>query len=196
MSPNQRSEKDLARTTNGASQNVSRRNPPKGAKASDDRPHGGTRGDRDRTGSLRSFARSFARVQEVVPRIGWGVLSLWGLYHVYQAYKWIWPGRLAADATLSTSLDFYRRELERKRDYGRHIWRRSGLAFCFAGLALIVIPALIKALETPRLLPNAVPFFVLLVIWFVVFFSMRKRNQQKLQREIDELKALEGESRS
>src|SRR6266849_6558943 len=64
-----------------------------------------------------SFARMSAKVPDLVPRIGWGVLSLWALYCACQAYKWIWPRRLAEDATLSTSLDFYRSELERRRDY-------------------------------------------------------------------------------
>lgn len=141
-----------------------------------------------------SFARSFASAQELLPRIGWGVLSLWGLYGAWQAYRWIWPGRLAADATFSTSLDSYRKEIERQRDYGRQIWRRSGLAVAFLGLALVVAPGLIKVVETPRLLPNAAPFFVLLAVWLVSFLLLRKRNQQNLQREIDELKALEREN--
>jgi lipopolysaccharide export LptBFGC system permease protein LptF len=142
------------------------------------------------------FALTASRPQEVVSRIGWGMLSLWGLYAAYQAYRWTWPGTLAADATLSTSLDFYRRELERRHDYARHVWRRAGLTFCFAGLALVVLPALIGAFRTPRLLLNVVPLFVLLIIWFVVFFSMRRRNQRRLRREIDELKMLGGENRS
>lgn len=142
------------------------------------------------------FARACAGTQDAVPRIGLGMLSLWGLYAAYQAYKWIWPGRLAANATFSTSLDFYRWELERRRDYARHIWRRAGLTFCFAGIALFIIPALIGVLKTPRLLVNLVPFFVLLVIWLVVFFSLRRRNQRQLQREIDDLKMLETENRS
>jgi hypothetical protein len=138
-----------------------------------------------------AFARMAAVVEDVVPRIGWGMLSLWGLYGAYAAYRWIWPSRLAEDATLNTSLDFYRRELERRRDYERHIWRSSGLPFCFAGLALAIVPELIPALKTPRLLLNAVPFFGLLAVWFVLFFYLRKRNRLKLQREIDELNALE-----
>jgi polyferredoxin len=137
------------------------------------------------------FALTAARPQELLGRIGWAILSLWGSYAAYQAYKWTWPGTLAADATLSTSLDFYRRELERKHDYARHVWRRAGLTFCFAGLALVVLPALIGAFRTPRLLLNVAPLLVLLVIWLVVFFSLRRRNRRKLQREIDELKLLE-----
>jgi len=65
------------------------------------------------------------------------------------------------------------------------------LTFCFVGVALALIPELIPALKTPRLLLNAAPFFVLLVIWFVLFFFIRKRNRLRLQREIDELHALE-----
>ena len=141
------------------------------------------------------FAATSAKPQYLVLRIGWGILSLWALYGAYQAYKWIWPSGLAADATLSTSLEFYRRELERRRDYLRYIWRRSGLWGCFTGLALVILPGLIASLRAPRLLVNAVPFFVLLTAWFVVFSSIRKRDQQNLQREIDELTALETEPR-
>jgi hypothetical protein len=141
------------------------------------------------------FARTSANAHGVVERIGWGMLSLWGLYGAYQAYKWIWPGSLAANATMSTSLDFYRRELERRHDYVQHVWRRSGLTFCFAGLAVVIVPPLILLLRTPRLLMNVVPFFVLLAIWLAVFFPLRKRQQRNLQREIDELNALEGENR-
>jgi uncharacterized membrane protein len=134
------------------------------------------------------FAHSCARAQAVVARIGWGMLSLWGLYGAYQASKWIWPGSLAAHATMNTSLDFYRRELERRHDYVQHVWRRAGLTFCFAGLAVVIVPA---ALSTPGLLFNAVPFFILLVVWLVAFLFMRKRQQRALQREIDELNALQ-----
>jgi hypothetical protein len=137
------------------------------------------------------FGFSLVRTPYLVTRIGWGVLSLWCLYGVYHGYKWIWPRRLAANATFSASLDFYRNELERKRDYTRHIWRRAGLTWCFVGLAIVVVPPMIQAL--PRQLVNALPFFVLLGIWFALFFPMRKRKQNKLQREIDALNAMERE---
>jgi hypothetical protein len=136
------------------------------------------------------FAATVAKPQYLVLRIGWGILSIWALYGAYQAYKWIWPSSLAPEATVGTSLDFYRRELERRRDYVRHIWRRSGLWGCFTGLALVVAPALMGALRAPRLLVNAVPLFVLLTTWFVVFSSIRKRERTNLQREIDALNAL------
>jgi hypothetical protein len=137
------------------------------------------------------FAGAFAKAQYLVLRIGWALLSLWCLFSAYQAYKWIWPSSLAADATVGTSLEFYRRELERRRDYVQHIWRRSGLWWCFLGLALVILPAMMASLKNPRLLLNAAPFFVLLSVWFVAFFSIRKRQRRGLQREIDELNALQ-----
>jgi hypothetical protein len=60
----------------------------------------------------------------------------------------------------------------------------------------VVLPALLAAVKTPRLLANAVPFFVLLAVWFVAFFSIRKRDQRNLQSEIDELEALPREGQS
>ena len=137
------------------------------------------------------FAWSCIRAHEVLPRMGFGLLSLWGIYVAYQAYKWIWPRSLPPDAAISTSLEFYRTELERRRDYSRHVWRRSGLTFCFLGLAMAVVPELIKSIGNPRLLPNSVPFFGLLIIWFVLFFRGKKRSQHKLQQEIDELRMFE-----
>jgi uncharacterized integral membrane protein len=134
-----------------------------------------------------AFAHSFVKDQGLLLRIGWGILSLWSLYGAYQAYRWIWPGNLVEEGTSRTSVESYRSELERQRDYGRHIWRRAGLTFCFLGLAFVVLAALIQALATPQLLVNAVPFFVLLLIWFIAFFFQRKRGQQRLQKEIDEL---------
>jgi uncharacterized membrane protein YfcA len=137
------------------------------------------------------FGWSFARTHELVPRMGYALISLCGIFMAYSTYKWVWPSNLPADAPVSTSLEFYRSELERRRDYRGHIWLRTGLPFCFLGMAMIVVPALIAAFGAPRLFVNMVPFFLLLVIWFVLFFRGKKRSQHKLQQEIDELRAFE-----
>ena len=144
------------------------------------------------------FARVFVRPGDywVVSRMGVGLLSLWGIYYAYQAYKWIWPGRLTPDATLNTTLQSYRSELEKRRDYGRHVWRRAGLTFGVLGVAMVIVPALIKSLDTPRLLLDLLPFFVLLAIWLAVFLRLRKRNRGKLQQEIEELRVFKRENRS
>jgi hypothetical protein len=137
------------------------------------------------------FAWNCIRADEVLSRMGFGLLSAWGIYAAYQACKWIWPSNLPPDTTVSTSLDFYRSELERRLDYRRHVWRRSGLTFCFLGLTLALAPALIASLHNPGLLLKALPFFVLLILWFAAFFIQKKFSQNRLQLEIDELRTFE-----
>lgn len=149
---------------------------------------------------MRLRVRQFqtkARIQVVYSigvGLGFGLLSVWGIYAAYQAYKWIWPSNLPPDAPVSTSLEFYRSELERRRDYRRHVWRRSGLTFCFLGLVIALAPAFIASIDNPRLLLNAAPFFVFLTVWFVAFFFSKKRGQSKLQQEIDELRTYESDA--
>ncbi len=142
------------------------------------------------------FGSGLAKTHDVLTRLGWGVLSIWAIYSAYDAYKRVWPRPLQADAPVGTSLEFYRSELERQRDYVRHIWRRTGLTYCFLGLAIIVVPALINSLKTPALLLNAVPFFVLLLIWFPAFLLQKGRTKSKLQKEIDQLRAFERENQA
>lgn len=140
-------------------------------------------------------ARIWLGAGDVLARAGWGVLSLWSLYFAWQAYHWTWPAAPGPDGETAASLDFYRRELERRRDYARHIWRRSGLTFCFLGLALLMVGGLRNALATPRLLVNMTPLLVLILVWVAAFVRLRKRNQRALQAEIDELDALATEGR-
>jgi len=137
------------------------------------------------------FAGAAIKTHDLVPRLGWGVLSLWVLYSAYQAYQLNWPKPLPAGAPIGTSLSFYRTELEKQRDHLRHVWLKSGLPFCFLGLAMVVGPGLIAAFQTPRLLVNVVPFLVLLLVWFVAFLNIRKRQQRAIQQDIDELRAYE-----
>ena len=56
------------------------------------------------------FAWSFIKAQNGIPRIGLGVLSAWGIYSVYLAYRWLWPERLDPDPTIEDSVKFYKSE--------------------------------------------------------------------------------------
>ena len=130
------------------------------------------------------FAFAFSKTHELILRLGWAVLSLWGIYLAYQAYKWIWPARLSPDAAFNTTLQAYKNELEKQRDYVQHIWKRAGLTFCFLGIAIAVMPMVIKTFVAPHLLLHWLPVAVLLAVWFAVFLPTRRRRQQKLQQEI------------
>jgi hypothetical protein len=128
-------------------------------------------------------------------RLGFGVLSLWGLYSGYKTYKALWPNLAASDAGLKTTVQSYRQQLEKRHDYSRNIWLRSGLFFCFLGMTMVIVPILIRDLGTsPRLLANVAPIFALLILWLAIFIPQRKRRQRKLEQEIHQLRAFEREA--
>jgi hypothetical membrane protein len=141
------------------------------------------------------FAWSFARAHEMLARMGWGLLSLCMIYAAYHAYKWIWPQSLPEEAPISTCLVFYRRGLERRRDY-LHRWWRSGLPlFLLLGMVMAGVGTGARN-APPHPLLNALPFFLILTIWAVAFLLMRKKlGRENLQQEIEELRAFERESR-
>src|ERR1039458_5640104 len=85
------------------------------------------------------FSWWFVTAPERVARLGWGPLSLWGLYTPYQVYKWTWPGRLAPDATLNTTLQFYRSRIEKRRDFHRYLFGRL-VPFFILGIAMVLVP--------------------------------------------------------
>ena len=135
------------------------------------------------------FAWGCARTHELIPRIGFGVLSLWCAYFAYKSGKGILRQPLSPDATLDITARSYRTELEKRHDFGRRVWLM--LAPVFLGMAMVIGPAAIQSLYTPRLLLNLAPLFALLALWLAIFIPKRRRGQQKLQQEIEQLRAFE-----
>jgi len=153
------------------------------------------------------FAWSFTGANTALARMGYGLVSLSMIYGAYHAYKWTWPGNLPEEAPIDTCLEFYRRALERQRDYS-HPWWRSGLPVLILTLLGVVMaavgtearnapPSWLLALGADKHpLLNALPFFLILAIWVVAFLILRKKQGPKtLQREIEELRAFERENR-
>lgn len=145
------------------------------------------------------FAWSFARGNNMLSRIGWGLLSLCGIYIAYHGYRWIWPGNLPEEAPIGTCLEFYRRALERKRDYQNRWWRSGLPLLLLLGMVMGGLGAGARNAtpQNPPLNPwlNALPFVLVLAVWAVAFLVMRKKLGGDLQQEIDELRAFERESR-
>jgi hypothetical protein len=133
------------------------------------------------------FSRSSIREPHSMPRAAWALLALGSAIMAVQSYRWQWPRNRAFDSA-ETGLRAYRQELKKHRDYSSRIWRLSGLPVVFLGVALLVVPPL---LANPAAASKAVPFFALLVIWFAIFIPQRRRQERQLQRDIDELNALE-----
>jgi hypothetical protein len=125
-------------------------------------------------------------------RLGFGVLSLWSLFSGYKAYKVFWPSSMASNPDPKATVQAYKQQLEKQRDYSRKIWLRSGLIFCFLGMAMVVIPIFVRDITSPlQLLKNVGPILALFVLWLAIFIPQRKRRLRKLNQEIDQLRALQ-----
>lgn len=117
----------------------------------------------------------------------------WTIYGLRETAERIWPRSLPWDSALASCLYFARRELERQRDYSRHIWQWLAGPMLFA-LAVVAAPVVVATTRYPSDLLKAIPVAILFAVWLVMFITGLKRSRRKLQREIDELRALEKES--
>ena len=129
------------------------------------------------------------RTQGTMQRIGLGIVALWGLLLPYQAHRILQPATPASDATLAASIDFYRMQLERHRDYNSRLWR-WGVVPLLLGAATFFAPILIAA---PQFAPNMLPFTVLLTAWVAAFVYLHRRKLRKLLRKLDMLDELKKE---
>jgi Flp pilus assembly protein TadB len=112
----------------------------------------------------------------------------WTLASQYFVYRGSMADSKQSDFFLNTSLQSYRREVERQRYLSSNflVW-----AFAPAMLAGGSMSALLLAVVGPRgFLLNTSVFCTLLGSWFIVFV-MRFQERRALQREIDELNELE-----
>jgi Flp pilus assembly protein TadB len=111
---------------------------------------------------------------------------LWALAGMYAMHRGMWSPALPGDAALTTSLEYYRGEVERQV-----ILSRRYLGWLFGPvvlfLAAITVPLVMMGVRDPALLPKMLPFLTLLVLWFGAVFVLRVRTQRELQREIEQL---------
>jgi hypothetical protein len=117
----------------------------------------------------------------------------WSVAGAYFLNRGMWSAAMPGDAGLSTGLEFYRQEIERRCSLFRRV-----LLWSF-GPVLLAIGTFILALVKIGgrgwgIFPNAMPFMVVVVIWIATYFVTRMREQRELQREIDELDRVESEN--
>ena len=123
----------------------------------------------------------------------------WSLAGQYFVNRGIWSATLPGDAALSTGLESYRREVERRRYLsGRFLlWSLGPVVLTIATLIVLILSFGIRnrGMLLKGALLNMIPFLALVVIWVVSVFVIRMRDQRELQREIDELNDTERENR-
>jgi hypothetical protein len=113
----------------------------------------------------------------------------WTLVAQYFVYRGSVANSEPSDASLDTSLQSYRREVERQLSLSSRflLWSFGPIMLAFG-----VIGALLFAIVGPHgFLRNAIPYLTLLGISFIGVVFIRIQQQHDLQREIDELKEIE-----
>ena len=129
-----------------------------------------------------------AQRQVLQPSLAFAVA--WGLAGLYFLNRGMWSTVMPGDVGLNTGLEICRLEIERQRDLVRRL-----LVWSF-GPAMLAIATFVLALAMVStrergIIPNGVPFLVLMVVWIVSWFVLRLNEKRGLQREIDELKEIE-----
>jgi hypothetical protein len=137
------------------------------------------------------LASRFAFPYYRVPRYGLIAVVIWVLISLYRFRDQI-RGKDAPrkDALAAPGVEYYRKELERRRDHLRNAWIWHG-PLVVAGLTLAAVVTG-NVYSGVRNLESVVPLLVLLVAW--TGYNVRRRWQQaaELQREIDEIGRSEG----
>jgi len=126
------------------------------------------------------FAPALGPLQEV----GFAAVIVWVAVTLYRFRRRIWRRPARPDAVAATGLEYYRKELEQRRDHLRNAWLWHGPLF----LACLVLIAILTGKTFPHFqrLRNVLPLVVLLAVWTGFGLARRRRQARELQREIDE----------
>jgi hypothetical protein len=127
--------------------------------------------------------------QHRLQHLGIAVTIVWILASLYRFRDRIWrkdrPGR---DALAATGVEYYRKELERRRDHLRNEWLWHGPLFLAS--TILVATILGKVYPGPERLLSALPLIILLVGWTAAGMRRRRHQASGLQRDIDEIDRL------
>jgi hypothetical protein len=129
------------------------------------------------------IAWRFASDHQSFPVIGVGVVVAWIVISLYWFRDRMGPA--PGDAMAATSRDYYRKEMERRRDHLRNAWLWHGPLV----LACVTFLASVEANPFRGLyrLRSVMPLVGLLVLWIGFGIVRRRRQANQLQREIDEI---------
>ncbi|MBV9769448.1 MAG: hypothetical protein JOZ32_07745 [Bryobacterales bacterium] len=126
---------------------------------------------------------------------GFAAVIAWVAISLYWFRRRIWPGDSSGrNAIAVTGLEYYRRELERRRDHLRNGWLWYGPLSLASVIFIAVWTG--RANMSFRPLGNVMPLFVLLAASTGFGIWRRRLHASELQREIDEIRPLASAERS
>ena len=132
------------------------------------------------------MAWRFAPIHDRLLEAGFVAVIAWVVISLYRFRRRIWrrnPSR--PDAMAATGLEYYRQELEQRRDHLRNAWLWHGPLFLACMMLITIFTG--RAFPTFRRLRDVLPLVVLLAVWTGFGLTRRYRQARELQREIDEI---------
>jgi hypothetical protein len=125
-------------------------------------------------------------VHEGVLELAFGAAIAWIAVSLYFFRHRIWRTRPSRrDEIAATGLEFYRAELQRRRDHLRNEWIWHGPLFIALTIFLAVLTGRSNIAFRP--LQNVLPVLVLLAAWTGFGIWRRRLQARDLQREIDDI---------
>ena len=118
--------------------------------------------------------------------LGLAAVVVWAAISLYWFRRQIWRREpLPPDAAAASGVEYYHRELERRRDHLRNAWLWHGPLF----LACLILVAILTGRAYLGLdrLRSVLPLLALLAVWTGFGVRRRLRQARELQREIDEM---------
>ena len=132
------------------------------------------------------MAWRLAPYRDHILQVGYAAAIAWVAVTVYRFRRRIWRRpTVSADAMAASGVEYYRRELEQRRDHLRRAWLWHGPLL----LACMVLTAILtgETFSGYQPLRNVLPLVALLAFWTGFGLIRRRRQAKELQREIDEI---------
>jgi hypothetical protein len=119
-----------------------------------------------------------------LPQVGFAAALVWVVITLYRFRRRIWR-RAPPDALAASGLEYYRKELEQRRNHLTDAWLWHGPLF----VACLVLYSILtgETYSGYQPLRNVLPLLVLLAVWTGFGFWRRRRQAKEIQREIDEI---------
>ena len=131
----------------------------------------------------------FVHTHGVGFRSAFALAAVWAALGQYLLYRGTWATISPERSAPMSGLDFYRKEIERRRNlFGRFLQWSFGPIILSVGTLIVLLTGMARSMGRYE---AALPFAVAVVIWIVAMFVIRSHHQRELKREIDQLKEIE-----
>ena len=131
------------------------------------------------------MAWRFASIPDHLLEVGFAAVLAWVVISLWWFRRRIRRRPSRPDAIAATCLEYFRQELQQRRDHLRNVWIWHGPLFLACMILLVVLIG--KAFPGPERLRSVAPLVVLLAVWTGFGLIRRRRQAKELQREIDEI---------